>query len=66
MSDGDTAPFDFQTFVCPTCQKPVDQGGVRAFVTAYPAKNDRKDYWLNVHEACALPQWLLTLQDVLH
>lgn len=57
--------FDFQSFVCPSCSKPVDKLGIRAFITAYPAKDDRKDYWANVHTECPYPHWLSHLVSVL-
>jgi len=50
---------------CATCKQPVHQGGARAFLTSYPAKNDRKDYWLNVHDPCGFPDWLYQLESKL-
>ena len=46
---------------CPACKQPLHQLQVRAFVTAYPAKDDRKDYWLNLHQNCDKPSWLRQL-----
>lgn len=52
---------------CVTCLEPVDERGRQVFVTAYPAKNERKDYWGKLHNLCRLPfqlepppVWLVT------
>jgi hypothetical protein len=44
--------------LCLTCLEPVDEFGGQVFITSYPAKNQRKDYWARVHVACFLPQLL--------
>lgn len=34
---------------CVTCGKPINDGAIQLFVTSYPSKNERKDYWLSFH-----------------
>jgi len=43
---------------CATCGEPVAERGTQLFITAYPTQNDRKDYWLQVHDTCGTPDWL--------
>lgn len=40
---------------CVTCLQPADEVRRQVFVTAYPAKNERKDYWGKLHDPCRLP-----------
>lgn len=40
---------------CLTCSEPVGEGGDQLFVTSYPTKQERKDYWARVHHDCNLP-----------
>jgi len=47
--------------LCLTCLKPVHEGGSQVFLTSYPAKNERKDYWARLHESCDLDIPFLTL-----
>jgi hypothetical protein len=42
---------------CFTCGKPVGQTDWHVSVTAYPAKDQRKDYWARLHTDCRLPAW---------
>jgi len=41
-------------WLCFACLEPVDEIGYQVFVTAYPAKDERKDYWARVHMHCDL------------
>jgi len=41
--------------LCLTCLKPVEELGGQVFLTSYPAKDQRKDYWARVHVSCNLP-----------
>jgi hypothetical protein len=41
--------------LCLACHKPVGQVGLQAFITGYVAKDERKDYWGQVHSACTVP-----------
>jgi len=43
---------------CFSCRKPIDQNAWDFFVTAYPTKDERKDYWAKVHESCADATWV--------
>jgi len=40
--------------LCLACFKPVTEFGWQVFITSYPAKNDRKDYWARVHSGCTM------------
>jgi hypothetical protein len=42
---------------CLTCRKPVAQTDWHFSATAYPAKDQRKDYWARLHTDCRLPAW---------
>jgi hypothetical protein len=42
---------------CFACGKPVLQTDWHFSVTAYPAKDERKDYWSRLHTDCRLPAW---------
>lgn len=42
---------------CFSCGQPVDQIDWHFSVTAYPAKDDREDYWTRLHIDCRLPLW---------
>lgn len=37
---------------CFACGQPGDEGSLQLFVTGYPADQERKDYWTNIHEHC--------------
>jgi hypothetical protein len=41
--------------LCISCAKPVDESGRQLFITSYPAKDDRKDYWSRIHDLCPSP-----------
>lgn len=41
---------------CLTCGEPVDESGWQLFVTAYPAQDQREDYWTKLHDGCSLPE----------
>jgi len=41
--------------LCITCGEPVTEGLGQVFVTSYPSKNQRKDYWARIHVGCNLP-----------
>lgn len=61
LADHEIVPEDVATRTdwvrpdCLACGKPMDQVGTQLFVTAYPAKDQRKDYWGNLHVNCSLP-----------
>ena len=42
---------------CFSCRKPVAQTDWHLSVTAYPAKDQRKDYWTRLHTDCNMPEW---------
>jgi len=42
---------------CPSCRKPLHERGIQVFVTCYPAKDHRKDYWFQIHVGCRVPSW---------
>lgn len=43
---------------CFSCHQPALQGCWNVFVTGYPAKDEREDYWTRVHIDCSLPRWV--------
>jgi hypothetical protein len=43
---------------CVSCLKPVDERGWQFFATGYPAKDERKDYWGQLHTDCNIPKLL--------
>lgn len=43
---------------CLPCGKPADELSRQLFITGYPAKDERKDYWAQVHIGCRLPDFL--------
>lgn len=45
---------------CLSCGQPMQEIGTQLFVTAYPAKDQRKDYWAHIHVNCRVP---VTLQQ---
>lgn len=51
---------------CATCGEPIEESGGQVFVTCYPSKNDRKDYWLQVHSSCPIPKFLPPQTKVRH
>lgn len=57
LEDGRVAGDLDALTVCPTCLKPLDEALAQIFVTSYPTKNDRKDYWFQVHQDCSVPSW---------
>lgn len=42
--------------LCLACLEPVNELGRQLFVTSYPAKDQRKDYWAHIHDDCSLPE----------
>src|SRR5262245_57292560 len=44
---------------CLACREPVGEVGWQVYVTGYPAKDERKDYWAGIHPDCRLPEVLL-------
>jgi hypothetical protein len=40
--------------------EPLEKTGVQIFITCYPAKDERKDYWFQVHYECGTPSWFPT------
>jgi hypothetical protein len=40
---------------CFACHQPLGEISRQLFVTAYPTKNERKDYWARIHDACTVP-----------
>lgn len=53
-SDSGTLSDPTSEGLCFTCFKPVDKSRCQVFVTAYPAKDERKDYWAAIHSTCDL------------
>jgi len=47
--------------LCFSCLKPVRESGYQLFITSYPAKNERKDYWSRIHPLCDLPDMVRTM-----
>lgn len=45
--------------LCFSCLQPVGESGYQVFVTAYPSKDERKDYWASVHTECDITARLL-------
>lgn len=43
---------------CLGCMKPIGEERWQVFVTHYVSKDDRKDYWSQIHTQCALPPLL--------
>jgi len=41
--------------LCLACGEPVTEGSRQLFITSYPTKDDRKDYWARIHELCPPP-----------
>jgi hypothetical protein len=58
--DGITAGDALAPSRCGTCLEPLFEGGVQIFVTCYPAKDERKDYWFQIHYKCGVPSWFPT------
>jgi len=56
--DGSTVSDSQLEGLCFACLEPRDKPFGQAFITSYPAKNERKDYWASVHEGCYLPPYL--------
>lgn len=50
---------------CFSCGKPVSEVDWHLSVTAYPAKDQRKDYWSRLHIDCTLPDWAKNGQPLL-
>ena len=44
---------------CLSCGEPIDETGVQFFVTCYPTKDERKDYWFRVHAEHQPPAYLI-------
>lgn len=40
---------------CLACGQPIRELGEQLFITGYPAKDEREDYWARVHEQCSTP-----------
>jgi len=51
LSGGEAAESE-----CLSCRKPVGELDWKVFITCYPAKDQRKDYWTNIHVDCSLPE----------
>jgi hypothetical protein len=52
-----------RVITCFVCHAPVDYAEVQLFVTVYPLKAERQDYWAPIHGDCgpqALREWQLT------
>jgi hypothetical protein len=58
LEDVSLTSYDETPHACPTCGELVEGRGAQLFVTAYPTKEERKDYWLQVHDHCGTPKWL--------
>lgn len=56
--DGYTVSNNRRAPACPTCGNVVDEIGRQLFVTHYPTKHDREDYWSQLHEDCPVPDIL--------
>jgi hypothetical protein len=50
---------------CLSCRQPTGQTDWHFSVTAYPAKDQRKDYWSRLHTDCRLPDWAQNGQPLL-
>lgn len=55
-TDGAAGVVDSPT-ECFACGKPVGQSDWHLSLTAYPAKDERKDYWSRLHVDCTMPEW---------
>lgn len=44
---------------CFACGQPLGEEPWQCFVTGYPAQDERKDYWFQVHSSCSLPSYLV-------
>lgn len=44
---------------CIACGEPTFEPRWQVFITAYPAKDERKDYWSYLHVDCQLPKELV-------
>jgi hypothetical protein len=53
ISGADTRPAD-----CLSCGQPLVERGLQLYVTAYPANDEREDYWASIHAGCAVPAYL--------
>lgn len=56
--DGTLSGGDLVMTQCLSCGQPVDELGWRCFLTTYPTKNERKDYWASLHVNCRVPTLL--------
>ena len=43
---------------CLACSKPITEVAWQVFITGYPAQDERKDYWSQIHVDCQLPDYL--------
>jgi len=53
--DGTVSGGDPMRSDCLSCSQPVDQTGRNVFLTCYPPKNEREDYWARIHVDHSLP-----------
>jgi hypothetical protein len=51
----DATGFNGAPTSCLTCLEPTNEVDWELFITGYPAKNERKDYWSKLHVNCRLP-----------
>ena len=52
--DGTLSGGDDSMAKCFSCGEPVDESGAYLFLTCYPSKNERKDYWSRLHVDCSI------------
>ena len=58
LVDDPTASFRNDAGRCASCGDPLTERGQQLFITAYPPKHDRKDYWLHIHSHCTVPRFI--------
>ena len=52
--DGTLRGGDLVSSQCFSCGQPVDELGWYVFMTGYPTKDQRKDYWSRLHVECSI------------
>lgn len=57
VSVDDTSAIIAAPSQCFACQKPALETDWHLSITAYPAKDQRKDYWTRLHNGCRMPEW---------
>lgn len=57
VSVDDTTSIIATPSQCFACSKPTLETDWHFSITAYPAKDQRKDYWTRLHVDCEIPEW---------